>query len=85
MKAQGPDLSPRQRRALLAPAVGIMLLALGGVAWVAGGQHVLGILAGLPGAAAIAWGLATQRRDPMLRSREQPLTHTQPGSEGNGR
>ncbi len=80
-----PDPTPRQRQALAAPAVGIALLALGALAWVASGQHVLGVLAGLLGLAAIAWGLAMQQRDPALRDRRQPPAHTPPGSEGNGR
>ena len=85
MKAQWADLSPRQRKALVAPAVGIVLLALGGLAWVAGGQHALGILVGAVGLAAIVWGIAMQQRDPALRGRQPPLTHTPPGSEGTGR
>ena len=79
------DPTPRQRQALAAPAVGIALLALGALAWAAAGRHVLGILAGLLGLAAIVWGVAMQQRDPALRGRRQRPARTPPGSEGNGR
>lgn len=67
------DLTPRQRRALAAPAVGVALLGLGAATWVAWGSPALGLLLGLLGLIAIAWGLVVQRRDPVLRDRSVPI------------
>ena len=76
------DLTPRQRQAIAAPALGIALFALGAVSWVAGGHRVLGMLLGLLGLAAVVWGLTAQRRDPVLRRRAQPLMRGSRGAEG---
>ncbi len=76
------ELTPRQRRAVAAPAAGIALLAAGGLAWLALGWFWTGSLAALAGFAAIAWGITAQLRDPALRERRQPPMQGGGGSEG---
>ena len=76
------DRTPRQARLVAAPAVGIALLAAGGVAWAAMGWRIPGLVAGAAGIAAIAWGVVGQQRDPTLRNRPQPPMQGGGGSEG---
>ncbi|MDE2333073.1 MAG: hypothetical protein KGK10_00870 [Rhodospirillales bacterium] len=79
------DLTPRQRQAVAAPALGIALLALGAMTWMAVGQRVLGVLVGLLGLAAIVWGVTAQRHDPVLSRLEQPRMRSTQGSQGGDR
>jgi hypothetical protein len=75
------ELTPRQRWAVVAPAAGIVLLAAGGLAWLALARFWTGSLAALAGLAAIAWGITAQARDPVLRNRKQPPMPGGGGSE----
>lgn len=77
-----PDATPRQKRLLAAPAVGVVLLAAGGFAWGVGGFRVPGMVLGVLGVAAILWGVVGQVRDPVLRARGQPPMRGGGGSEG---